>query len=173
MGMSKTLSRLQQAQEERGQQEAQAVTCGQPAVAAPSTGLHTAGCPAGCGWAPVARSAAFPLVHPHSPHPLCLQLPLSRPPLSSSQATSSTLAWPGENKDLLKSLFPSTSPITAHLAAAFPSHPAPGALTVSHHATLNLGLLGEQQVPCKGSHRPHPQGCSALEKGPRTGAQLC
>ena len=53
MGMSKMLSRLQRAQEEKGQREARA------AAEAPSTQRPAAGIQACCGWATTCQSAEF------------------------------------------------------------------------------------------------------------------
>lgn len=136
--MSETLRRCS-SPEERGQQEARALTCGQPWGRSTSTPMLEVGCPGSRGWAPISPSAGFSPVGPPAPGPLCLQLPLSRPPLSSSPATSSALAWP--RRELQPRAFVSSPAAHALVLLGAVSHQARHpALPVFCHTTLGVGL---------------------------------
>lgn len=168
--MSKTLSRLQQAQEERGQREARAVTCGQPHSHGTLHSAARSGVPCRL-WVGAHR----PACHPPPTQAGSVDSSVSGPPLSSSRAAGSTPARPRRlsQQRSLRASHPrqfTSAPIHP------PAHPAPtpGALAVFHHTTLSLGLLGEQQVPARVAASPRPRrkgegatrGHAALVRGP-------
>lgn len=148
-----------------------------PTAPAPSTWLLAAGCRAGCGWSPIDPPACAP--HPH-PGQLCLQCALSlglslpRPPLSSSQATGPTPAWPRREPQQrsLEASRPRRLPLNSS-QPSFPSRPdsqgsrssARVAAPTPHHCS---GLEGATlHAQCSGlmSERPKarakPQGSQA------------
>lgn len=149
--MSKTLSRLQRAQEERGQQEARAGPCGRPCGRGTLRSQARSRVPCRLWVGAHQSSAELPLMG--SPHPSLLP---AAPSLQAStfQHTghSSTLAWPG--RELQQRSIPQV-PRPQH------SH----CLSVFHPTTLTLEPRGKPQVPLEGGHCLRPCGLLGLGAG--------
>lgn len=100
---------------------------------------------------------------------------LSRPPLSSSQATSPTPVWPRREPQQrsLQVSHPRQLP-SVPIQPSFPAHPNSRAPSFPPHYTPS-GATGRAAGPLRGwppPPHPRPAGCSASGKGPCSGAQL-
>lgn len=104
---------------------------------------------------------------PHPPWPTLLATSSLRPPLSSSQATSSTLSLHSAENCNRELQFPSPAlSLWCSLATASHQTPAPGPSSFPPHYT-KFRAAGEQQIPQEGGHclhpcRPHSRGEGAL-----------
>lgn len=151
MGMSKTLSRLQGAQEERGQQEAQAVTCGRPCGRGTLRSGACSRVPCRLWVGAHQSSAEFRPVGP-LPTPACsagcslspgLHFPAHRPPAPP---------WPGLGGNCNKDLESLQAP--AALTAVLIGLPPPIIPGAWGPRTLPPHSLGQQQVPLRAATPP-------------------
>ena len=134
------LSRLQRALEEKGQQEAQAVTCGQPWGFSTSTQMLDRGCPVSRGWASIIKSAELPPegLPPTLAYSACSSLspglcfPAPRPPAPP---------WPGLGENCHREL--------QLLSPADPTPIMPWRLSPSSFLPhdIQFGAVAKQQVP--------------------------
>lgn len=122
-----------------------------PTATAPSTRLLSAGCPAGCGWAPIGQPAT-----PHPPRPalsIALSLGLHFPahrPLAPPRPDLGDC----RSKGLLEPPIPGSSP--QRPSPHRPSHPSPGGPCGFPAHYTQFGAAGRAAGPREGGRLPPP-----------------